>query len=97
MDTTGAITRSGDPSIDGLVKDPFELIERLSRSKRVEQVFVRHAFRFFMGRNETLGDARTLQNAYKAYIENDGSFKALVISLLSSDSFIYRAKGIEKN
>jgi hypothetical protein len=26
------------------------------------------------------------------YVDNNGSFKALVVSLLSSDSFIYRAK-----
>ena len=33
------------------------MIERLSSNERVEQVFVRHAFRFWMGRNETLNDA----------------------------------------
>lgn len=92
--TTGAITRSGDPALDGKVNNPFEMIERLSRSKRVEQVFVRHVFRFYMGRNETLGDASSLQDAYRAYVDSNGSFKALVISLLSSDSFIYRAKGL---
>ena len=66
------------------------MIKRLAKSKRVEQVFVRHVFRFFMGRNETLNDANTLQDAYKAYKDSDGSFRALVLSLLSSDSFIYR-------
>ena len=90
--TTGAIGRSGDPALDGEVKNPFELISRLSRSKRVEQVFVRYVFRFYMGRNETLGDAKTLQDAYQAYVDSNGSFQALVVSLLSSDSFIYRAK-----
>jgi hypothetical protein len=89
--TSGAIGRSGDPALDGEVKGPFEMITRLSKSKRVEQVFVRHVFRFYMGRNETLGDARTLQDAYHAYVESKGSFQALVVSLLGSDSFIYRA------
>ena len=32
----------------------------------------------------------TLVAAHKAYRENNGSFKALLISLLSSDSFLYR-------
>ena len=27
---------------------------------------------------------------YKAYVENDGSMKALLISLVTSDSFLYR-------
>ncbi|MEI7823101.1 MAG: DUF1588 domain-containing protein, partial [Verrucomicrobiota bacterium] len=47
FDTTGAITESGDPKLDGPVNGPFELIEKLARSERVEQVFVRHVFRYF--------------------------------------------------
>ena len=43
-----------------------------------------------MGRNETLGDANTLQEAHKAYRDEKGSFRALVASLLSSDSFLLR-------
>jgi len=90
--TTSKIFNTGIPGMDGDIKNPFELIERLANSTHCEQVFTRYIFRFFMGRNETLGDARTLQEAHKAYVENDGSMKALVVSLLSSDSFIYRAK-----
>ena len=55
---------------------------------------MRYVFRFFMGRNETLGDAKSLQDAHKAYVDNDGSMNALVLSLLSSDSFVYRAKPV---
>ena len=43
-----------------------------------------------MGRNEMLSDSQTLIEAEKAYLQNGGSFKALVVSLLSSDSFLYR-------
>ena len=57
---------------------------------RARQSFVRHAFRYWMGRNETLADSATLIAADRAYVEEGGSFRALVISLLSSDSFIYR-------
>ena len=32
----------------------------------------------------------TLQDADKAYVESGGSFKALVVSLFSSESFFYR-------
>ncbi len=92
VQTTGAVLNSGVPELDGEVKTPFELIDKLARSEHVEQVFVRHVFRFFMGRNETLGDAKTLQDAHKAYSDSNGSIRALVVSLLSSDSFIYRMK-----
>jgi len=92
VDTSSTIINSGDSGVDGKIQNPFELIEKLANSKHVEQVFVRHVFRYFMGRNETLGDAKALQDAHKAYVESDGSMKAMVISLLSSDSFKYRAK-----
>ena len=52
---------------------------------------MRYAFRFFLGRNETLGDAQSLQDAHRAYRRSQGSMKELVISLVSSDSFIYRS------
>jgi hypothetical protein len=55
-------------------------------------VFVRHAFRFWMGRNETLADGPTLVRADNAYLENGGSMKALITSLLTSDSFLYRQR-----
>jgi hypothetical protein len=66
------------------------MIGRLAKSNRVRQSIIRHAFRFYMGRNEMLSDSQTLMDAEKAYLDNNGSFKAVVISLLTSDSFIYR-------
>ena len=66
------------------------MVHFLSKSERVEQVFIRYAFRFFMGRNETLGDANTLQDAHQAYRISGGSFKSVVTSLLTSDSFLLR-------
>ena len=90
VDTTGEIILSGDPALDGPVKDPMEMIQKLANSERVKQVFVRHVFRFWMGRNETINDAPILQDAYKAYRDNNGSMKALLTSLLTSDAFLYR-------
>ena len=62
----------------------------MSDKRLPRQSFIRHLFRYFMGRNEMLSDSKTLIEAEKAYLDNDGSFKALVVSLLSSDSFLYR-------
>ncbi len=91
--TTGLIADTGDPKLDGPVKDPREMIRRIANSDRARQVFVRHAFRYFLGRNETLSDARTLQEADREYVKSGGSFKTLVRSLLTSDSFLYRSPG----
>ena len=90
VDSSGAIIDSGDPALDGPVKDALEMIQKLSASERVEQVFVRHAFRFWMGRNETLNDRHVLQAAHKAYKDSGGSMKALITSLVTSDAFLYR-------
>ncbi len=91
VDSTGQIINSGDPALDGPVANALEMIDKLAKSDHVEQVFVRHAFRYWMGRNETLNDAPILQDAYRAYREN-GSMNAMLISLLTSDAFLYRKK-----
>lgn len=90
LDTTEIIADSGDAKLDGIVKDPREMLRKIADSDRARQVFVRHVFRFYLGRNESLSDAKTLQDADKAYVESGGSFKALLVSLLTSDSFLYR-------
>ena len=90
INASGAITGSGDPRVDGEVQDAIELMHRLGRSGRARQSFIRYLFRYFMGRNEMLSDSKTLIEAEQAYLENGGSFKALVVSLLGSDSFLYR-------
>jgi len=86
----GQLEGTGDSTLDGEVMDALDMIDRLAKSERVRQSIIRHAFRFFMGRNEMLSDAPALIKADQAYLKSGGSFKALVISLLTSDSFIYR-------
>ena len=92
VDTTGEIIDSGDSTLDGKIDNAIELIDRLAESERAEQVFVRHAFRFWMGRNETLNDATVLQEAHNAYKDAGGSMRALLTSLLTSDAFLYRTR-----
>ena len=90
VDTSGLIAHAGVASLEGKIQNPAELMKKLAASERVEQVFVRHAFRYWMGRNESPGDAATLQAAHKAYRDNQGSIKSLIVSLLTSESFLYR-------
>ncbi len=90
VNSEGRLTGTGDEKLDGIVKDAIDLADRLSRSDRVRQSVIRHAFRYFMGRNEFLSDSKTLIDADKAYLESGGSFDAVIVSLLTSDSFIYR-------
>ncbi|WP_439629375.1 DUF1588 domain-containing protein [Gemmata sp.] len=89
-DTTGSIDGTGDARLDGPVDTPVAMLKKLADSPRVRQVFVRHAFRYWMGRDENLGDAPTLIAADQAYVKSGGSLKALLESLLTSDSFLLR-------
>ncbi len=90
IDSRGLLDSTGDTSLDGEVKDALDMIDRLGKSPRVRQSIIRHAFRFYMGRNEMLSDSQTLINADQAYLQSNGSFRAVILSLLTSDSFIYR-------
>ena len=72
------------------MKDAIDLAGRLAKSRRVRQSIIRHAFRYFLGRNEFFSDSKTLIDAERAYLESEGSFDAVIVSLLTSDSFIYR-------
>jgi len=90
IDSRGVLAGTGEKGVDGDVKDALELIHKLANSEKVRQSFIRHVFRYYMGRNEMLSDSTTLIAADKAYLASGGSFKALLISLLTSDSFLYR-------
>ncbi|MDB4353138.1 DUF1588 domain-containing protein [bacterium] len=90
VDTSGYLDGTFDHALDGEVTDAFDLIDRLAQSDRVRQSIIRHAFRFFIGRNEMLSDSKTLIDADNAYVNSGGSFRAVIVSLLTSDSFIYR-------
>ena len=93
VDARGTLEGTGNGTLDGDVLDAFELIDRLSEADRVRQSIIRHAFRYFLGRNETISDSNTLMQADEAYLSSGGSFDAVIISLLTSDSFIYRRPG----
>ncbi len=90
VDAGGKLVGTGDVALDGDVKDAIDLIERLAKSTKVRQSIIRHAFRYFIGRNEVLSDSKTLIEADQAYVKSGGSFDAVIVSLLTSDSFIYR-------
>ena len=90
VDTTGAIDLTDHSSPTQQVSGVRPMMEALARSSLVRQSFIRHVFRYFMGRNEMLSDSKTLIEMDKAYVESGGSFNELLVSLLTSDSFLYR-------
>ncbi|MDA7864607.1 DUF1588 domain-containing protein [bacterium] len=90
VDTSGAIQFTGEEQLNGDLSNVREMMERLADSPRVRQSFLRHMFRYWMGRNETLRDSQTLMAMDRTYVDSGGSFKETLVTLLTSDSFLYR-------
>ncbi len=90
VDTSGAIQLDGNGQVSGKVSNVREMMERLAAAPKVRQSFLRHMFRFWMGRNEQLRDSKTLIEMDTAYLNSGGSFKETLVALLTSDSFLYR-------
>ena len=90
VNASGSFDELGITGLEGEFNNAVEMIHAIANTDRARQSFIRHLFRYLMGRNEMLSDSQTLIAADKAYLESGGSFKALLVSLLSSDSFLYR-------
>jgi len=83
------ISLAPDPMLVGPVRDAVELSERIAGSRVARRCFIRHAFRYFMGRSETEADACTLASM-EASLDGDGSFFSMVETLVASDTFQMR-------
>ena len=87
-DGSSVIDVAPDPSLMGEVSDAMELSQMLAGSPYARRCFIRHVFRYFMGRDETMADACTLAAMETAFA--DGSFFAMLDALVTSDTFLYR-------
>ncbi|MDP7014165.1 MAG: DUF1588 domain-containing protein [Pirellulaceae bacterium] len=90
VDARGELVGTGSAELDGPVDGAFDLIDRLAKSERVRQSIIRHVFRYWMGRNEMLSDSPTLMAMDRAYLDSGGSLDELLVTLLTSDSFLFR-------
>jgi hypothetical protein len=90
VNATGSFDGLGVPELSGNFNGAVEMINKIAKTDRARQSIIRHLFRYLLGRNEMLSDSQTLIDADRAYLKSGGSFKAVVVSLLSSDSFLYR-------
>ena len=91
LDPSGAstITLAPDVALIGEVRDAIDLSQRIAASRVARRCFIRHAFRYFTGRNETEGDACTL-SAMESSLDADGSFFTMIRTLVASDTFQMR-------
>lgn len=78
--------------LNGSYASPFEFVEALADSRLARRGWIRHAFRYFMGRDETMADQCTLAEMEAAY-EARGSFVDMVAALAATDTFAHRSIG----
>lgn len=87
-DGSTTITNAPDPSLNGSFKDAIAFSKAIAGSPYAKRCFIRQAFRYFTGRDETLADACTLAAMETAL--NTGSFFDMLTVLVQSDTFLYR-------
>lgn len=87
-DGTTTITNAPDPALNKSFQDAIEFSQAIANSPYAKRCFIRQAFRYFTGRDETLEDACTLTAMEDAL--NNGSFFDMLTVLVQSDTFLYR-------
>ena len=87
-DGSTTISNAPDPSLNGSFKSAIEFSQAIAGSPYAKRCFIRQAFRYFAGRDETLADACTLAAMENAL--NTGSFFDMLTTLVQSDTFLYR-------
>ena len=88
-DGSTVVTGLPDPSLNRSYATTLEFIEALAGSDYARRGFVRHAFRYFMGRSEVLADACTLADM-EAALDQTGSFFTMIEALVASETLTHR-------
>ncbi len=90
IDATGNIAgiAGGDVTFEG----PRALVEALLASEELKPCFVRHFFRFAMGRLEENYDTCELEQIVSKFEATGGDLTALLMALIESKTFSHRVK-----
>jgi hypothetical protein len=86
VDASGRLVGGGDVGFTGAV----ELASLLATTPAVEECFVRHSLRYWLGRAEREADACAITEAL-ARLRQQGSYLAMLESLVSSPTFLQRS------
>jgi hypothetical protein len=81
----------GTRDIDGTFTGPIAMAERLADSEQVRDCVATQWFRFGLGRERGSADACSVREAVELLDAADGDIKALLVALVTSDAFRYRA------
>ena len=88
VDSSGAIV--GTTSSDGPVADAVELANRLAESADVQSCFVRHAYRFALGRRDTQAEACAIDDFARSFRDGELDVRRLMLALATSPTTFER-------
>ena len=92
IDSSTEVTNLPDPALNRRYASGKEFLTALAGSNYARRGFIRQAFRYFMGRDETLADSCTL-NEMEAALDQKGSFIEMLEALVASETFSRRSSG----
>ncbi|HEY3497505.1 MAG TPA: DUF1588 domain-containing protein [Polyangiaceae bacterium] len=88
IDASGAIV--GTASSDGPVADAVELANRLAESPEAQSCFVRHAYRFALGRRDTQAEACAIDDFARSFRDGELDVRRLLLALATSPATFER-------
>jgi len=91
VDASTTLMMTPDPALAESYDNAIDYVEALANSPVAKRCFIRQTFRYFVGRDEKIADACTLNQMEAAYDEN-GSFLDMLGALMTSDTFLYRTQ-----
>jgi hypothetical protein len=91
IDSSGAVVGLLDAELDGPFLTPIELSHRIANSARARDCLATHWYRYATGRAEGPDDTCSLDQVKTAFGAANGDLRQLLISIVLSDSFRYRA------
>lgn len=92
VDASGDIVGVREEAIEGPFNGAVELGQRLAESVQVRQCLVTQWYRYGMGRVEQDADVCSMKSAFDQFVGSGGKMDDLLIGLVKSDAFRYRAE-----
>jgi hypothetical protein len=91
VDESGAMIESCDATLDGTFTGAAELAERVAASRLTRDCLATQWYRYAMGRIEDASDRCSLDGVKERFGDANGEFRELLVAIVLSEGFRYRA------
>jgi hypothetical protein len=91
IDASGQINPMVSGDLSAKFDGAFDLVRQLAGSTQFQECFALEQFRYAFGRIESRADACSAQQAFRDFASNGLNIQKLLIAIVRSDAFRYRA------